>query len=76
MYIAGIVVLLLQVTPVPLSSSPPCCSPLILLYIIPVSTGELDLEVSSVPASDAIRGFTPLISKQWDKICLWFQEEV
>lgn len=61
---------------VPLSSSPPSCSPLILSYITPVSNGELDPEVSSVPAIDAIRGFTLVISvEQWNKICLWFRRK-
>lgn len=45
---------------VPLSSSPPSCSPLILSYITPVSNGELDPEVSSVPLEGS------RLSSQWN----------
>lgn len=55
----------------PLSSSPPSCSHLILSYITPVSNSILDPEVSSVLASDAIIGFTFVISFQWNNIAVW-----
>lgn len=55
----------------PLGSSPPSCSHLILSYITPVSNSILDPEVSCVLASDAIIGFTFVTSSQWNNIAVW-----